>query len=175
MARRPAIGERPVPYRRSCRGSWPAARSADWRRHDLRLPEGTLGGHLRDVGNLAEMTLKRFGDRGRDSIRAGTRQPGGHHDGGKVHLRQRRDGQPGIGQQACKRDGDGQERGGDSRAMNGPETFTACPPVPERGLAPRGSFPCLGVPRPRRQAAGVARVSPCARPGGRRRDRSPAW
>ncbi|MGY3540200.1 hypothetical protein ACVIIY_004420 [Bradyrhizobium sp. USDA 4515] len=46
--------------------------------------------HLGDVGDLAEMSLERTCDRGRDILRAGAGQRRLHRDGREIHLRQRR-------------------------------------------------------------------------------------
>ena len=73
----------------------------------------TGGGHLGNVGDLAQMPFERTGDTGGDGVRAGAGQDRVDGDGRKIDLRQRRDRQFEKGKDACQRDADGQQRGGD--------------------------------------------------------------
>ena len=81
--------------------------------HDDGAAIGAGGGHLREPGYLAELALERRGDRGRHDLRAGAGIEGLHLDGGVVGLRQRRDGEGGVGGETNDQDRDHQECGCD--------------------------------------------------------------
>ena len=70
-------------------------------------------GHLRDAGNLRELPLQRLRHRGGHGLRAAAGQGGGDLDGREVDLRQRRDRQQRIGDEADEQDAGHQQRGAD--------------------------------------------------------------
>ena len=74
-------------------------------------------GHLRDAGNLGDLALERLGDRGGHRLRRGAGQRGADRNGGKVDLRQRRDRQQRIGDEADQQHRRHQQRRRD-RPMN---------------------------------------------------------
>ena len=73
---------------------------------------GGGGGHLGEAGDLAELALQRAGDGAGHDLRAGAGVEGLDLDDGVIDLRQRRDRQLQIGDDARKQNGHHQERGG---------------------------------------------------------------
>ena len=73
----------------------------------------TRRGHLSDAGNLRELSFQRLGYRGRHRFRASAGQAGGNLDGRKIDLRQRRDRQERVGNQADEQNASHQQRGCD--------------------------------------------------------------
>ena len=69
--------------------------------------------HLRDAGDLRELRLERLGDRGGHGVGTGAGELGGNLNGGEIDLRQRRDRQSRISDDADEQDADHQQRGGD--------------------------------------------------------------
>ena len=118
---------------------------------DVRAAEGARRGHLRQPGHLAELPLERRGH-GRGH-RLGAR-PGVErrdHDGRVVDLRQRRDRQLRVGDEAREQQADHQQRGRDRPPDERPGWLTARSPVAP-AASPRGP-------------PGAWRRRPCSRPG----------
>ena len=115
---------------------------------------GALRRHLVDVGDLAEVALERRRDRGRHRVGARARHVGPNRDDRKIHLRQRRDRQLRIAEQAGENDADRQQRRRDR------------PSDEDLGEAVVHDGSAASPDRPR-QGRTVRRAS-------RRRDRSPA-
>ncbi len=80
------------------------------------MPSVARRGHLRDAGDLRELPLERLRHRGGHGLRAGAGQRGGDLDGREVDLRQRRDRQLRIGDEADEQDAGHQQRGADGIA-----------------------------------------------------------
>ena len=76
-------------------------------------------GHLRDAGNLRDLPLERLRDRGGHRVRGSARQRRGDRDRRKVDLRQGRDRQLRVGDQADQQNGDHQQRRGDGAMDEG--------------------------------------------------------
>ena len=74
-----------------------------------------------DAGDLRELPLKRLGHRGRHGLGAGAGKLGRDLDGRKIDLRQRRNRQARIGDQADKQETDHHQRGRDRDLMKGAE------------------------------------------------------
>ncbi len=79
---------------------------------DVGRAERARGSHLGDAGDASELPLQRRRHRRGHRLRACARQPRLHGDGGKLHLRQRRNGEELVGQGAGQRDRHRQQRGG---------------------------------------------------------------
>jgi hypothetical protein len=78
--------------------------------------ERTRRGHLRHAGDLRDLPLERLGDRGRHRVGRRAGQAGADRNGGEVDLRQRRDRQQRIGDDACEQDRHHDQSGGDRMA-----------------------------------------------------------
>src|SRR5208337_2904385 len=104
--------------------------------------EAAGGSHFGDAGDVAELAFERSGDGGSHDLGASTRQTGADRNGGKVHLRERRDGEYLEGDGAGDSDGHGEQSGGDRPMDEGRgdvhERPAGCGSVPECGaLEPR--------------------------------------
>ncbi len=97
------------------RGAVDVAIEAELQR-DARRAERALRRHFVDVGDLAEMALERRRDGRRHCVGACARHVGLNRDDRKIDLRQRRDGQLRIAEQAREDDSDRQKRRGDRPA-----------------------------------------------------------
>ena len=80
---------------------------------DDRGAGGACRRHLVEARHLSELPLQRRGDRRRHHLRAGARIKRLHLDSGVVDLRQRRERQEGIGDEARQHDRRHQQRGAD--------------------------------------------------------------
>ena len=78
--------------------------------HDDRDAAGAGRGHLAQALHLAELPLERRGHRGGHHVRAGAGIEREHLDGRVVDLRQRRDRQLRVGDDADQQDRDHQQR-----------------------------------------------------------------
>ena len=122
---------------------------------DDRAAEGAGRGHLVQARHLAELALERRGDRRRHHVRARARIERQHLDGRVVDLRQRRDRQLAVGDDAGQQDRRHQQRGRDrpqderARRIHGPSRAPVPAVDPDhdaRPARPRSTTRCRRPP-----------------------------
>src|SRR5262249_31342864 len=75
-----------------------------------RLADAALRGHLRHIGDLAEMALQRLGDAGGDGLGTGAWKLRTDGNGREIDLRQWRDGELGESERAGERNAEREQR-----------------------------------------------------------------